>query len=96
MQTKHPLKIKESEFLKEVARQVLINESSDLKETISYISEKLNIPQEKVLSFIAFLKRHGFLVNERSGRYILTLNGLSFLLDLVLDFEEENHEQRRA
>jgi predicted transcriptional regulator len=84
MNTEHLLKNRERNFLKELARELLLNENSELDQTISYICQKFNISEKEVKTFVNFLYRRGFLVKyDRGQKYSLTLNGVSFLLNLV-------------
>jgi predicted transcriptional regulator len=103
MKTEHLLKNRKGEFLKEIARWLLLNENSNLDQTISQICQRLGISYESVESFVNYLYRHNFLVKyDRGRRYSLTVNGISFLLNLVeacylsKNLEEENYEHRRA
>jgi predicted transcriptional regulator len=99
----HLLKNREKDFLKLIAREILLNENSDIDTTILHICKRIKIPEEKVRSFVSFLYRHGFLVKyERGQKYVLTLGGVNFLLKLAescyfsQNLEEENYEHRRA
>ena len=84
MKAEHLLKNRKRDFLKELARELLLNENSELDQTISYICQKFNISEEEVKTFVNFLYRRGFLVKyERGQKYSLTLNGVTFLLNLA-------------
>jgi predicted transcriptional regulator len=99
----HLLEIKKNEFLKEIARWLLLNENSHLDQTISQICQKLGISYEVVESFVNYLYRHNLLVKyDRGQKYSLTLNGVNFLLNLAEscyfseDLEGEKYECGRA
>jgi predicted transcriptional regulator len=103
MKTKHLLKNRKRDFLKEFARELLLNENSELDQIISHISQKFNISEEEVKTFVNFLYRKGFLVKyERGQKYALTLNGVNFLLDLAescyfsQNLEGEGYERGRG
>jgi predicted transcriptional regulator len=101
MEAKHLLKNRKRDFLKEFARELLLNENSELDQTISYICQKFNISEKEVKTFVNFLYRRGFLIKyERGQKYSLTLNGVAFLLNLAencyFDNNLEGEEHGRA
>jgi len=84
MSRNHLLEVKKNEFIKEIARWLLLNENSHLDQTISQICQRLGISYEIVESFVNYLYRHNFLVKyQRGQRYLLTLRGVAFLLSLA-------------
>jgi predicted transcriptional regulator len=96
----HLLEIKRREFINEIARELLVNENSNLSQTISQICQKLGISYKVVESFVDYLYRHNLLVKyDRGQRYSLTLNGVNFLLNLAescylsedLEVEDDGH-----
>jgi predicted transcriptional regulator len=98
MKEQHLLKNRKNDFLKELARELLINENSELDQTISHVCQKLNISEEEVRGFINSLYRRGFLIKYwRGQRYSLTLEGIAFLINLAescyftQDLEGEKH-----
>jgi len=103
MSHNHLLEIKKNEFLKLIAREILVNEGSDIDATILHICKRIKISEETVKSFVNFLYRCGFLVkHERGQKYSLTLNGVNFLLELAescyftQNLGVENHEHARS
>jgi len=103
MSRNHLLEIKKKEYIKEIVRLILLNENSHLDQTISEICQKLGVSSEVVKSFVDYLHRHNLLVKyDRGQKYSLTLNGLSFLLNLAENcyfdnnLEGEEHEHGRA
>ena len=98
-----PLKNKKYEFLKLLARELLLHENSEIEQAIISISKRIKISEEKIREFIAFLYRHGLLIKyERGQKYALTLNGVNFLLDLAescyfsQNLEGKRHESGRG
>jgi predicted transcriptional regulator len=103
MSHKPLLEVKKNEFIKEIARWLLLNENSHLDQTISQICQRLGISYEIVESFVNYLYRHNLLVKyDRGQRYSLTLNGVNFLLNLAeacyfsKDLKGGEHECGRA
>jgi DNA-binding transcriptional regulator PaaX len=102
--TQNPLfEIKRSEFIKKIARELLVKENTDLDQTVAYICQKFGVSEKEVRAFVNFLYRKGFLVKySRGKRYSFTLNGLTFLFNLTQDLyfsrdlEDDNYEHRRA
>ena len=84
MKAEHLLKNKRIDFLKVLARELLINERSEIDKIVLTISQTFKVPEEEVRGFINYLYRHGLLVKyERGTKYSLTLDGVSFLIDLA-------------
>jgi predicted transcriptional regulator len=84
MKTKQLLKNKVHHFIKDITRELLLNENSNLDDTILLIAQKFGIPKRQVKSFVDSLYRKGLLVKYNRGKnYSLTLAGLSFLLGLA-------------
>jgi predicted transcriptional regulator len=84
MSHNHLIEIKKNEYIKEIARWLLLNENSNLDQTISQICQRLGISYEVVKSFVNYLYRRNLLIKyDRGQRYSLTLNGVAFLLNLA-------------
>ena len=103
MKTEHLLKNKKYDFLKVLARELLLYENSEIEEAVIHISKRIKVSEEKIRWFISFLYRNGLLIKyERGQKYALTLNGVNFLLDLAescyfsQNLEGEGYERGRG
>jgi Mn-dependent DtxR family transcriptional regulator len=89
---RHSIEIKMKEYLKPIARILLLNQGSSLKDVIVLIASRLNIPIKTVQSFVKSFYRKGFLLISRD-KYVFTIEGNLYLLSVLgSDLEKRGAE----
>jgi predicted transcriptional regulator len=75
------LKNSESEFLKLLAKELLLNELNEIEKVVSSVSQQTQVPKKKIERLVNFLNKQGLLV-KYGQKYALTTKGIIFLLTL--------------
>jgi predicted transcriptional regulator len=98
---RHLLETRSDEYLKLVARELLLSEGQNLEQTITLISKKLNINKDKINRFVEHLYRLNLLIKSK-GKFGFTPEGLNYLVGLVQsiyfskNFEGDTHGHTRG